>query len=68
MDPIMMDDEQTRKVIRSACVTHSGRPYQYKMNIKKRTVVECKGLDNDEGEVEDVCTTGKIEDILHATY
>ena len=40
MDPIMMDDEQSREIIRSAGVTRSGRPYQYRMNNKKRIVAE----------------------------
>jgi hypothetical protein len=40
MDPIIMDDEQTREIIRSVGVTHNGRPYQYRMNNKKRVVVE----------------------------
>jgi hypothetical protein len=38
------------------------------MNNKKREVAEREGLDNDEEEVEDLHATGKIEDILHATY
>jgi hypothetical protein len=38
------------------------------MNRKKREVVEREGLDNDEEEVEDICATWNIEDILHATY
>jgi hypothetical protein len=40
MDPIMMDDEQTRQIIRSAGVTRNKQPYQYRMNNKKRVVVE----------------------------
>jgi hypothetical protein len=31
-----------------AGVTHSGRPYQYKINSKKREVAEREGLDSDE--------------------
>ena len=68
MDPIMMDDEQTREIIRKESVMCSGWPYQYRMNNKKRVVVEREGLENDEEDVEDLHTTGKIEDILHATY
>jgi hypothetical protein len=64
MDPIMMDDEQTREIIRKAGVMCSGRPYQYKMNSKKREVAEREGLDNDEEEVEDLHAIGNIEDIL----
>jgi hypothetical protein len=40
MDPIIMDDEQTREIIRNACVMCNERPYQYKMNNNKREVVE----------------------------
>jgi hypothetical protein len=68
MDPIMMDDEQIREIIRSVGVTCCGQPYQYKMNSKKRVVVEREGLDNDEEEVEDLRTMGHIVDILYATY
>jgi hypothetical protein len=68
MDPIMMDDEQTKEIIRKAGVMHIGRPYRYKMNSKKRAVAEREALDSDEEEVEDLCAMGKIEDILHATY
>jgi len=34
MDPIMMDEEKTKEIIRKVGVTHIGRPYQYKMNSK----------------------------------
>jgi hypothetical protein len=68
MDPIMMDDEQTREIIRNTCVTCNRRPYQYKMNTKKRAVVEREGLDSDEEEVEDICAMRKIKDILCTTY
>jgi hypothetical protein len=60
MDPIMMDEEKTREIIRKAGVTCSERPYQYKINSKKREVIEREGLHNDEEEVEDLCTTGHI--------
>jgi hypothetical protein len=51
MNPIMMDEEHTRDIIRKAGVTCNRRPYQYKINSKKRVVVERKGLDNDDEEV-----------------
>jgi hypothetical protein len=57
VDPIIMDDERTREIIRNAGVRRSGRPYQYRMNNKKREVVEQEGLDIDEEEVEDLCAT-----------
>jgi hypothetical protein len=47
---------------------HSGRPYQYNINRKKREVAKREGLDSDEEEVEDLCAMGKIEEILCATY
>jgi hypothetical protein len=34
--------------------THNDRPYQYKMNIKKRAIAEREGLERDEEEVEDL--------------
>jgi hypothetical protein len=68
MDPIMMDDEQIREIIRKLGVTCSRRPYQYKMNNRKRVVAEQEGLDNNEEEVVDLCAIGKIKDILHITY
>jgi len=68
MDPIIMDDKYTREIIRSAGVMHNKWPYQYRMNNKKLVVAEREGLESDEEEVEDLCATGKIEDILRATY
>jgi hypothetical protein len=46
MDPIMMDDEKTKEVIRSVGVMRSEIPYHYKINSKKRDVAEQEGLDN----------------------
>jgi hypothetical protein len=65
MDPITMDDEQASEIIRNEGVTHIGHPYQYRMNNKKKIVMEWEGLDNDEEEVDDICATRIIEDILH---
>jgi hypothetical protein len=59
MDPIMMDEEQTKEIMDRAGVTHSGRPYQYKINSKKREVAEREGLDSDEEEVEDLPCDGE---------
>jgi hypothetical protein len=61
MDPIMMDEEHTKEILDRAQVTHNGRPYQYKINSKKREVAKREGLDSDEEEVEDLHATGKIE-------
>jgi hypothetical protein len=44
------------------------RPYQYKINRKKRAVTERKGLESDEEEIEDLCAMKQIEEIMHATY
>jgi hypothetical protein len=40
MDPIMMDEEQTMEIIRKSVVLCNERPYQYKINKKKRAIVE----------------------------
>jgi hypothetical protein len=40
MDPITMDDEHIREIIRNAGVRHIERPYQYNMNNKKMVLVE----------------------------
>jgi hypothetical protein len=55
MDPIMMDDEHARDIIRKAGVMPNRRPYQYNINNKKREIVEREGLDSHEEEVEDLC-------------
>ena len=68
MEPIMMDDEQTKEIIRKVGMTCNGWPYQYRMNNKKREVAEREDLDNDKEEIEDIWAMGNIEDILHVTY
>ena len=68
MDPIMMDEEQTKEIISKVEVMRNKRPYQYKINSKKREVTKREGLNIDEKEVEDLCAIGKIEEIFHATY
>jgi hypothetical protein len=40
MDPIMMDDEHDREIIRNTGVMRNGIPYRYKMNNKKRDVAK----------------------------
>jgi hypothetical protein len=47
---------------------HSGVPYQYKVNTKKRIVAAREGLEIDEEEVEDLCVVENIEEILNTTY
>jgi hypothetical protein len=51
LDPIMMDNDQIKQIMAIARKTHSGVPYQYKVNTKKRVVVARKGLDSDEEEL-----------------
>jgi hypothetical protein len=40
MDPIMMDEEQTKEIMEIERVTRNGRPYQYNINSKNRVVAE----------------------------
>jgi hypothetical protein len=54
LDPIMMDDDQIKKIMGIVGKTLSGVPYQYKVNTKKRVVVIREGLASDEEEVEDL--------------
>ena len=54
MDPIMMDEDQIKKIMTIAGNTHSGAPYQYKMNNKKRAIADREGLERNEEEVEDL--------------
>jgi hypothetical protein len=68
MEPIMMDEDHIKEMMDKLGMTRSGRPYQYKINIKKRELPEQEGLESDEEEVEDLLAMGKIEEILHATY
>jgi hypothetical protein len=44
------------------------RPYQNKINRKKRAISEREGLDSDEEEVEYLCAMEHIEKILRAMY
>jgi hypothetical protein len=61
MDPIMMDEEQIKEIMDKERTMNSGRPYQYKINRKKREVVERKILERDEEEVEDIHDTKNIK-------
>jgi hypothetical protein len=47
---------------------HSGTPYQYKMNSKKRAIADREGLESDEEDVEDLRDMDQIEEILRVTY
>jgi hypothetical protein len=68
LDPILMDDDQLKWILASSGMTRSRAPYQYKVNTKKRVVVEREGLASDEEELEDLRAMEQIEEILHATY
>jgi hypothetical protein len=52
MDPIMMEEDQIKQIMVKDGKTHSGVPYQYKMNNKKRAITDREGLESDEEEVE----------------
>ena len=54
MDPIMMVDDQIKRIMTKNGKTRSGVPYQYKVNNKKRVVAAREGLASDEEEVEDL--------------
>jgi len=68
MDPIMMDEEQTKEIMDGEGTTCSRRPHQYNINSKKRKVAEREGLESDEEQVEDICAMGNIEEIMCTTY
>jgi hypothetical protein len=55
--PIMMDQEDIQEIMQKEG-TCSGRPYQYKLNRKKRAVAKREGLESDEEEVEDLSCYG----------
>jgi hypothetical protein len=48
MDPIMMNEDHIKKIMKTTGKTRSGSPYQYKMNNKKRSVVDREGLERNE--------------------
>jgi hypothetical protein len=68
MDPIMMEEDHINKIMETTGKMHSGVPYQYKMNNKKRSISDIEGLASDEEEVEDLRFVEQIEEILHTTY
>jgi hypothetical protein len=53
LDPIMMDDDQIKRIMVKTGRMRSGVPYQYKVNNKKRAIAAREGLESDEVEVED---------------
>jgi hypothetical protein len=68
LDPIMMDDNQIKKIMVTTRKTCSRSPYQYKVDTKKRAIATREGLASDEEEVEDLWAVEKIEEILCSTY
>ena len=64
----MMEEDQINQIVATAIRKHSGVPYQYKMNTKKRAIVMRESLESDEEEVEDLQVVEKIEEILCTTY
>ena len=54
LDPIKMKDDQIHWILETTGKMHSGVPYQYKVNTKKRVVAMREGLVSDEEEVEDL--------------
>jgi hypothetical protein len=54
MDPIVMDEYQIKEIMKKEGMMCNKRPYQYKINRKKRAVAKREGLANDEEEVEDL--------------
>ena len=68
LDPIMMDNDEIMQIMATSGKMHSGVPYQYKVNTKKRVVVSREGLETDEEEVEDLWDVENIDEILCETY
>jgi hypothetical protein len=68
MHQIMMEEDQINQIMAKVGKMHSGVPYQYKMNNKKRAIVDRQGLESDEEEVEDLWVVEKIKEILHTMY
>jgi len=68
IEPIMMDEDQTKNIMEKSRRMCTGIPYQYNMNRKKRAVAKREVMDIDEEEVEDLHATWHIEDILRTTY
>jgi hypothetical protein len=61
----MMDTDQIKRIMETNRKMHSGVPYQYKVNTKKRSKVVREGLASDEEEVEDLQAMDHIEEIMH---
>jgi hypothetical protein len=68
LDLILMDEAQLKWILASLGMMHSGAPYQYKVNTKKRAIAEREGLESDEEEIEDIWAMEQIEEILCTMY
>jgi hypothetical protein len=64
----MMEQYQIKQIMATTGKMRSGVPCEYKMNNKKRTIVDREGLASDKEEVEDLSAVEQIEEILHITY
>jgi hypothetical protein len=54
LDPIMIDEDQIKRIMETTRKTRSGVPYQYKVDTKKRVIAAREGLENVEEEVDDL--------------
>jgi hypothetical protein len=68
LDPIMMDDNQIKRIMATVGKMCSGVPYQYKVNTKKRFIATREVLVSDKEEFKDLWVVEEIEEILRATY
>jgi len=68
LDPIMMDNDQIKWIMVTTRKMRSRVCYQYKVNIKNRSIATREGLASDEEEVEDLRVVDQIEEITCATY
>ena len=48
LDPIMMEEDQNKKIMETNGRTRSRVPYQYNINNKKRAMEDREGLTSDE--------------------
>jgi hypothetical protein len=68
LDPIMMEEDQIKKIMETTGRMHSGVPYHYDMTNKKRSIAAREGLESDEEDIEDLRVLEQIEEILCMTY
>jgi hypothetical protein len=68
MEPIMMEEDHIKIIMKKTRNTCSGAPYQYKINNKKRAIANREGLKSEEEDIEDICIVEKIEKIMCTKY